>query len=79
MFSERRFNWLNQVERFFAEITNKRIRRGSFRSVQSMEATTRDYLNEYNQAPEPLVWTATAGLVLDKVASACKRISNSQH
>ena len=72
-------SWLNQVERFFAEITTKRIRRGAFRSVQALEAAIRDYLDEYNQNPKPFHWTATADLILDKVASVCKRISNSRH
>ncbi len=72
-------SWLNQVERFFAEITNKRIRRGAFRSIAALEAAIRNYLDEYNQNPKPFRWTATADLILDKVASVCKRISNSRH
>lgn len=72
-------SWLNQVERFFAELTMKRIRRGAFRSVQALESAIRDYLDDYNQNPRPFQWTATADLILDKVASICKRISNSGH
>ena len=72
-------SWLNQVERFFAEITNKRICRGAFRSVQALETAVRDYLDNYNQNPRPFHWTATADFILDKAASICKRISNSEH
>lgn len=72
-------SWLNQVERFFAEITTKRIRRGTFRSVQALESAIREYLVDYNLNPRPFQWTATADLILDKVASVCQRISNSGH
>ena len=72
-------SWLNQVERFFAEITNKRIRRGAFRSVQALEKAIRDYLEQYNKNPKPFKWTATADLILEKVKHVCQRISNSGH
>jgi len=72
-------SWLNQVERFFAEITNKRIRRGTFRSVQSLEKAIKDYLEEHNKNPKPFKWTATADLILQKVKHVCQRISNSGH
>jgi transposase len=72
-------SWLNLVERFFAEITAKRIRRGAFRSVQALEAAIREYLEHHNAAPRPFVWTATADLILNKVKKVCERISNSGH
>jgi transposase len=72
-------SWLNQVERFFAEITNKRIRRGVFRSVRALEQAITDYLAEHNQSPKPFVWTATAELILKRVEDHCKRTSNSGH
>ncbi len=72
-------SWLNQVERFFAEITNKRIRRGAFRSVRHLEAAIRSYLEEHNESPKPFLWTATADLILEKVKHVCQRISNSGH
>ena len=72
-------SWLNQVERFFAEITNKRIRRGAFRSIRALEKAIKDYLEEHNQNPKPFQWTATADLILDKVKAVCERISNSAH
>ena len=72
-------SWLNQVERFFAEITTKRIRRGAFRSVRQLESAIYDYLDEYNRNPRPFKWTATADLILEKVANVCTRIYNSGH
>jgi transposase len=72
-------SWLNQVERFFAEITEKRIRRGAFRNVHALEAAIRDYVEKHNEAPTPFVWTATAELIFAKVNDNCKRISNSGH
>jgi transposase len=72
-------SWLNQVERFFAEVTRKRIRRGAFRSVQALEQAIRDYLQEHNRDPKPFKWTANADLILRRVEDVCKRISNSGH
>ena len=72
-------SWLNQVERFFAEITEKRIRRGSFRSVKALEQAIAAYLEAHNKDPKPFVWTAPADLILRKVEEACKRINNSGH
>ena len=72
-------SWLNQVERFFAEITEKQIRRGSFKSVKALEKSIADYLGEYNKSPKPFKWTASAELILKKVEDVCKRTSNSGH
>ncbi len=72
-------SWLNLVERFFGEITEKRIRRGAFRSVPALEAAIREYLEHHNAAPKPFVWTASADLILSKVRKVCERISNSGH
>ena len=72
-------SWLNMVERFFAEITEKRIRRGAFRSVRALEEAILDYLEQHNQAPKPFVWTADADLILQKVQKVCEGISNSGH
>jgi transposase len=68
-------SWLNQVERFFAEITRRRIRRGSFRSVDELEWAIEDYLRTHNEKPRPFVWTKSAGLILDKVKRACDRLA----
>jgi transposase len=67
-------SWLNQVERFFAEITDKRIRRGAFRSVQALEAAIKDYLEKHNQNPKPFVWTATADLIFKKIQKTCETV-----
>jgi transposase len=72
-------SWLNQVERFFAEITEKQIRRGAFRSVAALEKAIMEYLATHNEDPKPFVWTAGADLILDRVKRVCERISNSGH
>jgi transposase len=72
-------SWINQVERFFAEITERRIRRGVFKSVRALEQAIEAYLAEHNANPKPFKWTATADLILRKVEDACKRTLNSAH
>jgi transposase len=72
-------SWLNLVERFFAEITEKRIRRGAFRSVQALEQAIREYLEDYNRNPRPFVWTADADAILGRIKAICERISDSGH
>jgi hypothetical protein len=63
-------SWLNQVERFFAEITSNAIRRGVFKSVPELEATIDDYLAKHNQTAKPFTWTATAHDIREKVGRA---------
>ena len=63
-------SWLNVVERFFAEITGKRIRRGTFGSVAELEAAIHDYLDHHNAEPKPFVWTKSAAVILEKRARA---------
>ena len=60
-------SWLNLVERWFRELTDKNIRRGSFPSVPDLIASIEDYLRVNNDHPKPLVWTATAESILEKV------------
>lgn len=72
-------SWLNQVERWFAKITEQRIRRGVFKSVDQLIAAIDDYIVAHNQSPKPFVWTATADLILDRVASLCVRTNRSPH
>lgn len=67
-------SWLNQVERWFGELTEKRIRRGSFDGVCSLEKAIREYLAHNDQQPKPFVWTADADLILGKVRRLCERI-----
>ena len=72
-------SWLNLVERFFAEITEKRIRRGAFRSVAALEVAIREYLEHHNASPRPFVWTADADLILNRIKRVCERTSDSGH
>jgi transposase len=60
-------SWLNLVERFFAEITDKRIRRGTFRSVGELVRAILDYIRCRNRSPQPFVWTASARSIARKV------------
>jgi len=64
-------SWLNMVERWFGEISQKRIRRGSFQSVKELIAAIEEYLDQYNLAPKRFVWTKDADMILSKVAR-CK-------
>ena len=68
-------SWLNQVERFFAEITRRRIRRGSFSHVRELEQAIHDYLRHHNRKLKPFVWTATATTILSRVKRFCERTS----
>lgn len=61
-------SWLNMVERWFAELTEKAIRRGSHRSVRELEAAIKGYLDASNDTPKPFVWTKTADAILGKIA-----------
>jgi transposase len=63
-------SWLNLVERWFREITDKRIRRGAFHSVSQLIETIMDYIAQHNDNPKTFVWTAKAEAILDKVARA---------
>jgi transposase len=72
-------SWLNQVERFFAQITEQRIRRGVFTSVPQLEGAIADYLAEHNENPKPFVWTADADSILDRLKRVCERTSDSGH
>jgi len=66
-------SWLNQVERFFAEITRRRIRRGTFTHVRELEQAIHDYLAHHNRDSKPFVWTATSSTILKKVERFCER------
>ena len=72
-------SWLNQVERFFAAITEKRIRRGVFKSVPALEKAITEYLAEHNQNPKPFTWVADADSILDRIKRVCERTSDSGH
>jgi transposase len=72
-------SWLNLVERLFAEVTERCVRRGSHIAVRHLEKAMLDYLDGRNRDPKPFVWTASADLILGKVERLCKRISRSGH
>lgn len=71
-------SWLNLVERFFARITTKRIRRGTFSSVRELEDEIRSFLRVHNANPKPFKWTASAEAIIEKVAR-CRGISETLH
>jgi len=66
-------SWINLVERWFAEITNRRIRRGIFRSLKELESAIREYLDVHNQSPKPFIWTKTADEILASIARFAQR------
>jgi transposase len=63
-------SWLNLVERFFAELTERRIRRGVFTSVAELEAAITAYVAQRNQNPRPFTWTASVDSIIQKVGKA---------
>ena len=71
-------SWVNMVERWFREITDKRIRRGVFRSVPELIAAIEDYMNTHNQNPRVFVWTASVESIMAKIAK-CKEALDALH
>jgi transposase len=71
-------SWLNLVERWFAELTNKRIRRGVHKTVPALEKDIRDWIAVWNTDPKPYVWTRTADEILERLASYLNRIPDSE-
>jgi len=72
-------SWLNLVERWFAELTTKWIKRGAHRSVPDLVKSIRTWITGWNEDPKPYVWHKTADEILDSLASYCQRISDSGH
>jgi transposase len=72
-------SWINLVERWFGLITDRWIRRGTFRSTQALERAIRLYLDVYNEKPKPFVWTKSADEILESIARFCKRTSVPGH
>ena len=72
-------SWLNQVERWFALITQQAIRRGSFESVADLKRKINEFVEHYNQHPRPFMWTATAESILAKIERLCKVINGTRH
>lgn len=71
-------SWLNLVERWFAELTNKQIRRGVHKTVQALEQDIRTWIAAWNTDPKPYVWTKTADAILERLASYLNRIPDSE-
>jgi transposase len=72
-------SWLNLVERWFAELTTKKLRRGAHRSVRQLNTDIRAWIQTWNDDPKPYVWTKTADQILESIASYCTRINDSRH
>jgi len=72
-------SWLNLVERWFAELTNKWLRRGTHRSTKELERAILDWTESWNDNPRPFVWHKSADEILDTLATYCERISDSGH
>jgi transposase len=72
-------SWLNLVERWFGELTTKKLQRGTHRSVRELNADIRAWIKTWNDNPRPYVWTKTADQILDAIAKYCTRINDSQH
>src|ERR1700728_4288598 len=72
-------SWINQVERWFGYLTDKKIRRGVHKSVQALEADIRDWIQTWNQDPRPFAWTKTAEEILNSLTEYMAKISGSTH
>jgi transposase len=72
-------SWLNLVERWFAELTTKWIKRGTHRSVRDLVASIRTWIAGWNDDPKPFVWHKNADEILDSLAAYCQRINDSGH
>ncbi|QFU85954.1 IS630 family transposase [Amycolatopsis sp. YIM 10] len=72
-------SWLNLVERWFSELTTKKLQRASHTSVRALNRDIRAWIETWNDDPRPYVWTKTADQILDSIARYCTRINNSGH
>ena len=72
-------SWLNLVERWFGELTTKKLQRGTHRSVRALNADIRAWIESWNDNPRPYVWTKTADQILESIARYCERINESRH
>jgi transposase len=72
-------SWLNLVERWFSELTNKKLRRGAHRSVKDLNNDIRAWIDTWNDNPRPFVWTKTSDEILESIARYCRRINESRH
>ncbi len=72
-------SWINLVERWFSELTTKLLRRGQHRSVRALNADIRNWIDTWNENPQPYVWTKTADQILDSIKRYCQRINQTAH
>jgi len=72
-------SWLNLVERWFAELTTKKLRRGTHTSVRQLNADIRAWIDTWNDNPRPYVWTKTADQIMASIGTYCTRINDSRH
>jgi transposase len=72
-------SWLNLVERWFAELTNKKLRRSSHKSVRELNTDIRAWIETWNEEPRPYVWTKTADQILESITTYCNRTNHSRH
>lgn len=72
-------SWLNQVERWFSELTTKKLRRGTHHSVADLRRDINDWVEHWNENPRPFVWRKTADEILDNLAAYLQRINDSRH
>jgi transposase len=70
------FSWLNLVERWFGELTSKRIRRGVFFSVEDLKKAIDEFLRAWNEKPKPFVWIATVESIVEKLARCRRTLEN---
>jgi transposase len=72
-------SWPNLVERWFGELTTKKLQRGTHRSVRELNTDIRAWINTWNDNPRPYLWTKTADQILESIARYCTRINDSRH
>jgi transposase len=72
-------SWLNLAERWFGELTTKKLRRSTHRSVHQLNTDIREWIDTWNDNPRPFVWTKTADQILESITRYCNRINDSQH
>jgi len=72
-------SWLNLVERWFGELTMKKLRRGTHHSVRDLNADIRSWIENWNDNPRPYVWSKTADQILESISKYCSRINGSGH
>ena len=72
-------SWLNQVERWFGLLTDKQLRRGVHKNLQALEHDIRAWIDQWNDNPQPFVWTKTADQILERLAAYLDRIPGAGH